>query len=217
MTTQNSPLVPNLEVNRQICELLATLAADDKRKFLKKFQREKSTQISHTLRELQLGSYLRTLGLDARYEYLVKGKTPDWVILDKSANILAIVDQLTFHQAREIDDQMNAACATGDSWTGWLPDNDNRLYQRIAEKAERYERLACDLGAALIVSIYGDIGAVVEAEEVNNALFSAFGGGVFSRVTSLSGVILFQTRSIAHEFRYFQNPDATRKLALPRH
>ena len=207
-------LAGNTRINARINQLLPLLAAEDRRKFLKKFRSEAGEQAAHTFRELLLGVFLLKNGFIAHYEVLIDGKTPDWLLYVSDGKLLAVVDQLTFHQAKQIDDEMNQAVRAGSSWSGWLPDNAGRLYQRLQAKAEVYERLTTQHAAANIVAIFGDISAVVEPDELEEVLHRSYGGGVFAKAPWLSGVIYFQEAAGRYPFQYFANPVALRPLFI---
>lgn len=205
----STQLAGNKLVDAKIKSLLPLLHADDQRKFLKKFKVEASEQKAHTFRELILGAFFARNGLRARYEIRLDGKTPDWLLYDTSGNVDAVVDQVTFHQARVLDDQMNSSMSNSQPWVGWLPDNTDRLYQKIQEKAEKYERLAKARSASSVIAVFADINASVELDEMQDALSSAHGGGLFSHVPSLSGVLLFTEASGSYTFHFFQSPHST--------
>ena len=100
------------------------------------------------------------------------------------------------------------------SWVGWLPDNVGSLYQKLHAKAETYEKLVTHHGAASIVSIFGDMNAAVETDELEEALYEAYGGGLFAKTPSLSGVIYFQENAGIYGFRYFNNSASLRTLHI---
>jgi len=210
----NHPSIGNTRIRARIDQLLPLLAEEDQRKFIRKFQQEPSEQAAHTFRELICGVFLLKNGFRARYEVLLGGKTPDWIAYEIDGKIAAVVDQLTFHQAKLIDDEMNNSTRNGSPWTGWLPNNVDRLYQKVQEKAEAYDRLATIHSAANIVSIFGDINAAIYTDEIEDALHKAYGGGVFARNPSLSGVILFHENCGNYHFMYFENPHALRRIFI---
>ncbi len=176
----STQLVRNPRINTKIRSFLSLLDAEDQQKFIKKFKTEESEQKTHTFRELILGAFLAMNDLKAKYEVSIGGKTPDWLLYTAEGKVLAILDQVTFHQAQNIEIQMNPAMSRDEPWVGWLPDNTDRLYQKIQEKAEKYERLAQEKHASLIIAIFADINASVEEGELCEALFDAHGGGLFS-------------------------------------
>ena len=214
MSLPYGPLAGNTRISARINQLLPLLAAEDQRKFLKKFRNEADEQAAHTFRELILGVFLLKNGLLARYEVLLDGKKPDWILYDSDGKLPALVDQLSFHQAKQIDEQMNQALRAGSSCCGWLPDNAPRLYQKLLAKAEAYEQLTNEHAASNIVSIFGDFNAAVESDELAEALHKSHGGGVFAKAPWLSGVIYFQENSGTYAFQYFANPDALRPLFI---
>ena len=212
MNLPYGPLAGNSRISLRINQLLPLLAEEDKRKFLKRFRSEAGEQAAHTFRELVLGIFLLKNGFLARYEVLIEGKTPDWTLYGDNNEVLAVVDQLTFHQAREVNDEINQAVSAGSLWCGWLPDNVSRLYQKVVAKAETYEKLVNQLAASSIVSVFGDTNAVVEPDELEEVLTKAYDGGVFTHAPWLSGVVYFQEAGGVYDFKYLSNPSATRPL-----
>ena len=212
---------PPLEAPRQVSrlkaralDLLPLLARADQGKFLKKFKSEDSQQAAHSARELFLGVFLLNNGFKVRYEALIGANTPDWGIFREDGTLAAAVDQLTFHQAAESDHEMNAAFRSGYPWVGWVPDNTPRLYQKLVEKSEKYTPLAVSLRIPIVVGLFSDFFAAVERDELHEALFRAYGGGVFRNCTALSGVIFSQEFSGTYHFEYILNPQATHSLAI---
>ncbi len=202
-------------ISPRINQLLSLLDEEDQRKFVKKFHGESAEQAAHTLKELVLGAFLLKNGFIARYEILIDGKTPDWIIYGSAGQIQVVVDQLTFHQAKHIDNQMNQPLLTGSARSWWLPNNTDRLYQKLIAKANSYEKLSNQHAAACLVSVFGDINAVVERDELEDTLHRSYEGGVFAQTQSLSGVIYFQAGAGTYDFSYFSNPSALRPVKVP--
>jgi hypothetical protein len=214
MNQPYGPLAGNSRISARINQLLPLLDEEDQRKFLKKFRNEAAEQAAHTFRELVLGAFLLKNGFIARYEMVLGGKTPDWLLYGSAGQVQAVVDQLTFHQAKQIDDEMNQALRAGSAGSWWLPDNTDRLYQKLYAKAETYEKLATQHAAASLVSVFGDVNAVVEQDELEDTLHRAHGGGIFARTPWLSGVIYFQEQAGSYDFSYFSNPSALHPLHI---
>jgi len=208
------PHVRNLRVIARITQLLPLLEQEDQRKFQKKFRSESAEQVTHTFRELVLGAFLLNSGFIARYEVEVSNKTPDWLLHGVGGEVLAVIDQLTFHQSRELDDEMNRTVRAGSAGAWWLPDNGSRLYQKLHAKAETYEALATQLKASSVVAIFGDAKAVVETDELQDVLQIAYGGGLFANAPWLSGVLYFEEAHGNYNFRYFKNSAAVRPLSI---
>ncbi len=207
-------LARNPRINRRIHELLPLLAKVDQQKFLKKFKTEAPGQAAHSFRELILGAFLLNNGFNARHEVLIHGKTPDWVLYTDSGAVAAVVDQVTLHQMRSLDDEMNSALRTGQPWAGWLPDNVDRIYQKVQEKAQRYESLARSASIPFVVAMFGDIKASIEVDELEDALRTVHGGGVFTLLNFLSGLIYFDEQHGTYKFRYFENQHSVCPLAV---
>lgn len=214
MTYQIAPLAGNSRVNERIHELLPLLVEQDQRKFVKKFKAESAEQAGHTFRELVLGAFLLKQGFAARHEVLLDGKTPDWVIYSTSGHLVAVVDQITFHQARALDDEINSALRAGETWEGWLPDNTPRLYQKLHAKAQAYQALSKVYSAAYIVAMFADFNASVDSDEFNDALYRAYDGGVFAHNSNLTGVIYFTEAGGQYPFKYFSNPHSHHSLQI---
>lgn len=99
-------LAPNMRINARIYEMFERIDPADVPAFARKFRSESDEQRLHTFRELIVGAHLRAHGLDARYEQLVRGKTPDWVTLDRAARPDELIDVATLHQRRETKTDM---------------------------------------------------------------------------------------------------------------
>lgn len=158
-------------------ELLPALEAGDQRVFLKKFKTESTLQAAHSVRELLLGVFLKQSGFTPRHEVEFGGKTPDWALYDEGGNLTGLVDQLTLHQVRALDDEMNASLRHGSSWVGWVPENTQRIYDKISEKASRYSALSESMALAYVVSVFFDLNVAVDDHEVHEALKNLHGGG----------------------------------------
>ena len=195
-------------------ELLPALEAGDQRVFLKKFKTESALQAAHSVRELLLGVFLKRNAFTPRHEVEFGGKTPDWALYDDDGHLTGLVDQLTLHQVRELDDEINASLRKGSSWVGWVPGNTQRIYEKLSEKASRYSALSESMAIAYVVSVFFELNVAVDDHEVHEALENLHGGGVFSAYPSLSGVLVSSERWGKYIFRYIPNPQALRPLAL---
>lgn len=214
MQANYGTLAGNARVNSRIHECLEMLFEEDARKFVKKFRHDPSDQSAHTFRELLVGAYLVGQRLKARYDKQVLGKTPDWSSLDNSDTVVGVIEQMTFHQTRTIEIDIENALRAGTSWTGWLPSNVDRLFQKLHEKAERYDAIATTLQVPYVVAIFGDGAASVDRDELDEVLFKAHNGGAFSQFTVLSGVLFFEESAGQYTFTYIENPDAFRTMKL---
>jgi hypothetical protein len=214
MTNNSAILSKNPRVNDRIHELLALLCTEDRKKFLRKFNSEDNEQSHHTFRELLIGAYLLKNCLNARYDQVVQDKTPDWSVREESGELSGLVEQLTFHQARELDHAMNATLRAGQTWVGWVPSAAERIYQKVLSKAEVYEKLANSLSVPYIITLFADFAAAVEIDEIHDACLKLNGGGVFSAANHLSGVVFFEENKGKYEFQYIPNPHAPRPIYL---
>lgn len=215
MTRPLAPPPRNSRIARRIEELLPLLSTEEQRKFRRRFRTESPEQANHTFRELLLGVYLLGSGFAVRYDHSLGGKTPDWVLFDADGVHRGLVDQTTFHQTRELDDEIIQTLRRGEAWVGWLPDNATRLYQKLHAKAEVYAELSRELSIPNVVAVFFEFNADVEEDEVHEVLFKLHGGGLFKHAPSLSGVISFREQSGTYSFRYALNPEAQCRLILP--
>lgn len=214
MNTSATPEVKNARLKARALELLPMLSSEDQRKFRRKFESESAHQAAHSARELFLGIFLRKNGFVVKYEIPVMARTPDWAILNDDSSIQAIVEQLTFHQVPGLDKEMNIAILSGQEWVDWMPDNTPRLYQKLHEKADRYASIADAAGVAYLIAVFADFFAAVDREQLDEALFKAYGGGVYADRPSLSGVIFCQESNGRYAFEYIPNPSASRPLLV---
>ena len=206
-------LAGNASVNERIHRCLAKVHPDDVSKFVRRFREQRPQQAAHTYRELLVGAYLADLPVPGRYDLELHGKTPDWSVFDESGSISGIIELMTFHQTAEIDRAIGEHWGRGQVWCDWMPQNAPRLYQKLQEKAERYELLARQLDVPYVVSVFGEFTASVDQHEVEETLFSLH-GGAFTQFAWLSGVLYFQESFGTYRFKYFANPSHPRQLPL---
>ena len=205
---------PMSRMHARALELLPLLHVDDQRKFLKKFKTESAVQAAHSTRELFVGIFLKQNGFAPRHEVVLEGKTPDWAVYDNADDLVALVDQLTLHQVRELDDEINASLRAARSWVGWMPDNTGRLYEKVHDKASRYATLSESLSLRYIVSVFFDLNVAIDDNEVEDALERLHGGGVFAACPHLSNVVVSSERWGKYAFRCIPNHRALRPLTL---
>ena len=213
----NAPLIPPVPRSRmhaRALELLPQLHPEDQRKFLKKFKTESPLQAAHSTRELLVGIFLKENGLTPRHEIQLEGKSPDWPAYDNDNNLVAIFDQLTLHQVRELDDEINASLRASQGWVGWMPDSTERLYAKTLDKASKYADLAASLSTPYVVSVFFDVNVAIDSHEVTEALEKAHGGGVFAACPHLSGVLVSSERWGKYAFQYLPNLRTERPFSL---
>lgn len=205
-------------VNALIYRCFEYVCEQDQRKFVKKFHTHDSDQVMHTLRELVLGAYLSSGGLQVRHEYAVDSKTPDWSILDEKSMVIGIVELTSFHidkaTENEIEQQLQAR---GEAWV-WRDqkkDNVERLYHRIWKKADEYSALVERLRVPYVVGIFPELQAAVDyQEELCPCLFDK-GSGLFEMCRQVSGVLYFEEFAGRWSFKYAPNPNPLQKFDLP--
>ncbi len=209
-------LVENPATNARIHACLEQLDEEDARKFIRAFRNHAASgQIAHTYRDLLAGAYLASIGVKARYEREVLGKTPDWTIVRSDDTPDAIVELTTYHQTPAVDNEIaQTAIKGGKMWAGFMPPNSDRLYQKIQQKAEKYESLAATLSVPYVVAVFSEFTASVDRRELEEALLHIHGGGVFHQCPALAGVLHFRESGGLYRFSYFANPTATHTMVL---
>ena len=116
------------KTNDDIYEYFKHISEDDRRKFVKKFheQPHDENQVMHTLRELILGAYLVSRGLNVEYDRKIDGKTPDWVILDDAGSLKGIVELVNFHIDKTTEDDIKRQVWDEGSGCYWPKPNNER-------------------------------------------------------------------------------------------
>lgn len=216
LRTKYGKIAGNRSINESINRCFQYICEDDVFRFIAKFQEQPHTgdQVMHTYRELLLGAYLCSTGFIARYEQQVDGKMPDWIILRNSSSLACIIELVNFHIDREIEDQIKKAGECGKAWVGWMPSNNKRLYQRLEEKADAYEKIVLKHNVSYVVAVFGDFFADLDREEVHQCVFKDY-GGLFKTHETLTGVLLFlEAGGGKYVFEYIGNPQAKEKFDL---
>ena len=209
-------LAGNSHINARIHEMLEDLHQDDSLKFVRKFRAERDEQRFHTFRELIVGSKIRKLMIDTRYEQELAGKTPDWLIKDEAGNVVELVDVFTLHQRRETESDMFETISTGAIWTGWVTIPPDHLYAKIEQKANAYAALVRSILRPYTLFIFGEFTAWVDPEEVEHVLYKHH-GGVFLTQPTLASVVYFFEHEGRYLYSFFSNPEATyTSVLLPR-
>ncbi len=208
-------LAGNKAINETIYRCFDVIRQADVPKFLKKFKtiNHDAPQVMHTFRELVAGAFLCLNGLNAKHDYEVDGKTPDWVILDEQGNLIAIVELINFHLDRVTEKTVDDKMASGQTAWAWI-DNTSRLYQSIWKKSDTYEKIAIKNELPYVVAVFGEFTAGVDLDEVHEVLFEEH-GGLFSYCPALSGVLFFEESGGKYIFKYIKNPSASREIELP--
>jgi hypothetical protein len=155
-------LTGNDSIDGRIHELLGRLDPDDVPRFVRKFRSDPDDQCFHTYRELILGSHLRARGWNLRYEQTLRGKTPDWVLIDDDGQAAEFLDVVTLHQRRAVDSAIAKAVSSHRPWAGWVSTPPDRLHAKLREKAEAYASLAEQLQLPYLVAVFGEFTAPIE-------------------------------------------------------
>lgn len=189
----------------------------DKRKFLNSFRHQSSQpdQMKHVFRELILGAYLCSAGLNARHDCAIDDKTPDWCIFDDECNLLGIVELMSFHVDRTTEDKIQANLRFGKAPAIWRDANKNnvcRLYQRIEGKVQKYSGLVNQLDIAYAIAVFSDFLAAIDVEDDLNSCLFGQESGLFGLYPKVSGVLHFEEHGGSYQFRYVRNPRAFRTL-----
>ena len=205
-------------INFAIYQCFEYLSENDQRKFVKKFneQPHESNEIMHTFRELVLGAFLNSQNLDARYEYEVENKNPDWCIFNNSS-VEGIIELLNLH----IDATTEITIAKQQSSKGiavyWRDENRNnieRLYFGIEEKIQKYHTLVNKHGLFYIISVFPTFELEIDIEEVRDCLYDD-NSGLFNLYESISGLLYFEENAGIYSFIYENNPRSQRTISIP--
>ncbi len=205
----------NKSINDCICRCFDYIHEADARMFVKKFseQLHNNTQVMHTFRELILGAYLASNGFKVRYDNSVDSSTPDWCILDEASNINGIVELTNFHTDKETETEIQEAKQSKGVWVGWMPPNDERLYQIIWGKARVYKALVEKYRVPYVIAVFSEFTAALDIDELHSCLFHDE-TGLFVLYPTTSGVLFFEERTGRYAFTYLQNPHAHRELHI---
>jgi hypothetical protein len=217
MQMKYGQIAENNVVNREIYKCFDYICDDNKRKFVKKFrdQPHDQEQIMDNFRELILGAFLSSNGLNVIYDYQLQRKTPDWCVIDDHHSIKCVIENVNFHIDKATDKEIKSHIDKNGIWVGWLKPNEERIYMKLLEKSDKYEGVVTEQNVPYVVSLFGDFKAAVEIDEVNHCLFDAH-GGLFNDHPILSGVLFFvESGGGRYTFRYIPNPKAIRKIDLP--
>jgi len=95
-----------------------------------------------------------------------------------------------------------------------MPPNDDRLYQRIREKALVYKTLAEKHCVAYVIAAFSNFLAAVRIDELHSCLFHRE-TGLFGLYPTVSGVLFFEETSGRYHFKYMPNPYSDIGIHLP--
>jgi len=215
---QYGQIAGNKSINKTIYRCFDFLKSSEQRKFVNKFNKQgnDSEQNMHTFRELILGAYLSSNKFKVIYEYCIKNKTPDWCILNSVSEIKGIVELTNFHLDRKTENKIKYEMNKKGVSVAFIKINKNleRLYMRIWEKGQKYQRLIEKVEKPYIVSIFGTFNAALRFNELKSCLYDE-GNGLFKLYPALSGLLYFQEFSGRYKFEYENNPNAVRPLDIP--
>ncbi len=125
--------------------------------------------------ELIIGGIMGYLELTLEYEPDLLGKTPDWAILDDKENIIAIVECSQIH----IDYETDKKTMVGDYkkptiigyWMDEESNNTDRLFEKLAEKANKYKKIVKKLQIGYIIAIYINAKLEFFDDEIRSLLY----------------------------------------------
>lgn len=205
----------NSSINDCIYRCFDHIHEADARVFVKKFgeQLHSNAQVMHTFRELVLGAYLASNGFKVRYDNPVNSSTPDWCILDETSKLSGIAELTNFHTDKETETEIEEARQTRGEWVGWMPPNDDRLYQIIWGKARVYKALVEKHRVPYVIAVFSEFTAALEIDELHECLFHDE-TGLFALYPTTSGVLFFEEKSGRYAFTYLQNPHADREIYI---
>jgi hypothetical protein len=206
----------NKSINAAIYRCFGCIHEEDAQTFVKRFREQPhdQDQVMHTFRELILGGFLASNGLQVRYDQPIDGKTPDWSIVDHDGGLRCIVELINFHIYKAREDKIKQHWQTGRIWCGWTGSNTDRLYDRIWDKAVTYKELVGQTRVAYVIALFGDFIPDVDPEEVQECLFDT-DAGLFALYPEVSGLLFFAENSGRYGFTYIGNPGAIKDFDLP--
>jgi hypothetical protein len=205
----------NKNINDSIYRCFEYIHETDARKFVKRFDehRHNNTQVMHTFRELVLGAYLASSGFNVRYDNPVDASTPDCCILDETSRLNGIIELTNFHTDKKTENEIQKTLNNRGTWVGWMPSNDNRLYQTIWEKARVYKALVEKHCVPYVIAVFGEFNAAVDMDELWSCLFHKE-TGLFALYSTISGVLFFEIKLGKYAFKYLPNPHADRGIHI---
>jgi hypothetical protein len=197
----------NKSINAAIYRCCEHISEEDARTFARKFREQPhdQNQVMHTFRELILGGFLASSGLNAKYDRSICGKTPDWSILDSDGGLQGFFELVNFHPDRVTEDAITQHWKSQGIWCGWSGSHATRLYSRIRDKASTYKELVEQAKVWYVVALFGEFTADVSVQEVDECLF-VDETGIFSLYPHMSGLLFFVENSGRYRFTYHTEP-----------
>ncbi|MBE0411387.1 MAG: hypothetical protein IBX69_16820, partial [Anaerolineales bacterium] len=198
-------ITSNSKLNKVINFCFQYINESDQRKFIKKFRSSPlaDPQTNHTLHELLLGAYLSASGFIVEYERKIQEKKPDWSILDASSKIIAIVENVTHHLPKEIENNINNQHKAGKLVIGYKPDEIDPDHQRLKlknqTKVNTYMKIVTDFDVPYILAIFGHYYTALGFEDVANCLMGGK-ASLFRQYPDLSGVLYYCEDTRSYKF-----------------
>jgi hypothetical protein len=196
-----------------IARALTYLSQDDQRAFRKKFNEQAGNehQVMHTFRELLAGVFIARQGFTPRYEPEVDGLTPDWHFQQEGQGEF-ITDVVNLHIDKKIEaEQERALTGPGvQMWCDWMPDNSERLYNSIKDKAAKHKAMAFKGKIPFVVIVFSWFSAALMPHEVEACLLPE--DMLFNEYPTLTAVYHMEQRgnclvdaSAGYTFTYYEN------------
>jgi hypothetical protein len=212
---EDGRIVENDSIDAAIRRCFGFLSEADVSAFERKFaaQPHDEDQVTHTFRELVLGAFLASNGLVVQSDRPIKGKAPDWSILE-NGELKCIVEVANFHASKATRDDIEAQLAkTGFAWV-YQPDHSVRLYPILQAKCTAYTDIVNEHDIPYNIGLFLHFDAAVNPEQVNVCLFDAE-TGLFNAYPHVSGLLVFDEMAGCYRFNYIANQHAVRPFPLP--
>jgi hypothetical protein len=202
-------------INDFIYHCFQHLKDSEAEKFVSEFKKQPhdKIQVMHTFRELILGAYLSQIGLLMCHNYDIDSKTPDWCSLDDNSNPQCIIELVNFHPDAETSADIVTQIQEKGIWCNFVKPNTMRLYNVIWEKVSKYKSLATKNKLPYVVSVFGELTATIDQEEIDQCLFDKE-TGLFEWYPEVSGLIYFEESSGVYFFVYKPNPYANNGMNI---
>lgn len=208
-------------INQAIYRYFEFVSEKDQRKFVKKFREQchDEKQVMHTFRELVLGAFLSSNGLNVEYERKVEARSPEWCILYETSTLVGIVELVNFHIDKITEVEIEAEEKSRKGFISYYPEkndpNYERLYSHIQEKAIKYKGLIESVKVPYVVALYGDFMAAIDPENVQSLLFNGE-SALFSQYPWMCGVLYFEAIwGSTYKFTFLANPLSIQTINLP--
>lgn len=205
----------NHSINQWINYCLSLIDCEDAPKFIRSFKNYSGNdqQSLHVFRELILGAYLISKGINVRNNLKIFDKTPDWSVVDNNSidceGIVELVNlNIDIKTNKYIESQKNKIAVY------WVGENKNRLYQSLLNKVTKYKGLISNNNVPYIVAVFVDFRLHFDLEEFDE-LLNKKPDGLFHESAHLSGVLYINDSNGKYLFNYFENDLAKNKIKLP--